>query len=249
MALLRKFLTPKLAYTIEHLFPIKRAHDKRMIEHYRNFISNGDLVFDVGANLGERTKIFRILGAKVVAIEPTSYCSGYLKKLFKDDINVVVESKALGGEKGTGEINVNKKLPVLSTMSKRFTTESRFSQRIQWERKEIISITTLDEMIEKYGVPKFCKIDVEGFEREVLAGLSTPIPMISFEFLFEFLDDSKECIEKILTLDNSEFNFNIGENMDYYFDSWVNKQQLLNTITNINDRQLWGDIYARSKQI
>jgi len=245
MALLRKYLSPKLAYEAEHLFPSKRAHRARMIEHYRQFIKSGDLVFDVGANLGERSKVFRALGAKVIAIEPTSYCSNYLKDLFKGDSNVVVVPKALGEKEGTGEINVNEKLPVLSTMSSKWATESRFSKDYQWERKETISITTLDVIIKQYGIPKFCKIDVEGFEKQVLSGLSTPIPMISFEFLFEFLDDSKECIDKILSLSNAQFNFNIGEEMDFALQSWSIKQQLLEAIINRNDPKLWGDIYAK----
>lgn len=246
MAFLRKYFSPKLAYEAEHLFPTKRAHRSRMIKHYRQFIKSGDLVFDVGANLGERSKVFRAIGAKVIAIEPTSYCSNYLKKLFKNDSNVVVVPKALGEKEGTGEINVNEKLPVLSTMSGKWATESRFSKDYQWERKEMISVTTLDVLIKNYGIPKFCKIDVEGFEKQVLSGLSTPIPMISFEFLFEFLDDSTECIEKTLALSFAEFNFTIGEEMDFTLPNWSTKQQLFESIVSKNNPKLWGDIYVKT---
>ncbi len=245
MAFLRKYLNPKLAYTVEHLFPEKRKHRSRMIEHYRQFIKKDDLVFDVGANLGERTKVFRALGAKVIAIEPTSYCSNYLKQLFHGDDHVIVVTKALGEREGIGEINVNEKLPVLSTMSPKWATESRFSKNYQWERRETISITTMDILINQYGIPNFCKIDVEGFELQVLSGLSTPIPIISFEFLFEFLNDAIKCMDRILTISKSEFNFNVGEEMNFFLPAWSNKEHLVDTVVKIKDPKLWGDIYVK----
>lgn len=245
MALLRKHLPPKLAYAAEHLFPRKRRHRNRMIEHYRQFISPGDLVFDVGANLGERSKVFRSLGARVIAIEPTKYCSTFLSDLFRGDRDVIVVPKALGEKEGLGEIKVSEKLPVLSTMSPKWTTESRFSQDYQWETTEKIQITTLDNLIIEYGIPKFCKIDVEGFELHVLKGLSRPLPMISFEFLFEFLDDAMACAERLESIGTVEFNFNVGEEMDFNLPSWVKKLSLRQRLIEMKNPKLWGDIYAK----
>lgn len=247
MALIRRLFHPKIAYILEHSFPEKRAHRKRMIDHYREFIRSGDLVFDVGANLGERSKIFRALGARVIAIEPTKYCSEYLQKLFSNDKDVVVVPRALGACEGIGEISINEKLPVLSTMSNKWSTESRFSKDYSWERKESISITTLDKMIELYGTPRFCKIDVEGFELQVLSGLSTPIPYISFEFLNEFIDDARNCVEKISSMGNAEFNYNIGEQMDFALPQWVAEEELFESMKKQQNEQLWGDIYSRSE--
>lgn len=248
MALLRKTLHPKLVYFIEHLFPEKRNHRKRMIEHYRQFVSQGDLVFDVGANLGERTKVFRALGAKVIAIEPTSYCVNYLKKLFSDDSKVTVVPYALGDNEGAGEISINEKLPVLSTMSSKWSTESRFSKDYKWERKETITITTMDNLIQQYGIPSFCKIDVEGFELQVLTGLHSKIKMISFEFMYEFLEDALKCIDQLEKNGSVILNFNIAENMDFHLLNWSSKAELKNGITDLNDKKLWGDIYAKAKE-
>lgn len=247
MALLRKFLPPKWAYFGEHIFPEKRKHRSRMIEHYRQFINPGDLVFDVGANLGERTKVFRELGAKVIAIEPTSCCVNYLQHLFVGDDNVIVVGYALGEQEGTGEIRVSEKLPVLSTMSPKWVTESRFSKNYHWEKTEKIKITTMDKLIVQYGSPAFCKVDVEGFELEVFRGLSSKIPMISFEFLYEFLDDSMKCIDTLASIGTMELNFNIGEDMEFFSKSWIGKEEIRSEIMKMGNEKLWGDIYVRMR--
>lgn len=245
MAILRKYLSPPLVYTIEHLFPSKRSHRERMIEHYKQFIKPGDLVFDVGANLGERTKVFRAIGAKVVAVEPTNYCVAYLRALFANDPDVTILPVALGQKEGTGEININEKLPVLSTMSNKWINNSRFSNSNTWDKKETITIATLDSLIQKYGRPSFCKIDVEGFEYEVISGLSSSIPLISFEFMYEFIEDTKKIVDRINSLYAAEYNFNIGEEMDLFQPQWSDAQTLFASLKERNDPILWGDVYVR----
>ena len=46
----------------------------------------------------------------------------------------------------------------------------------------MVPVTTLDALIERHGVPSFVKVDAEGFEEEVLQGLSRSIKALSFEF-------------------------------------------------------------------
>ena len=43
---------------------------------YRQFIEPGDLVFDIGAHVGDRVSSFRRLGARVVAVEPQALLIG-----------------------------------------------------------------------------------------------------------------------------------------------------------------------------
>src|SRR5579859_7288140 len=80
------------------------AHDKRIQTFYKQFVSSGDLVFDVGANIGERIEIFRSLGAKVVSVEPHPECIQVLKKKFTGDWDVVVVPRALGSHVGLGNL-------------------------------------------------------------------------------------------------------------------------------------------------
>ena len=74
---------------------------------------------------------------------------------------------------------------VLSTLSEEYIQKNlesgRFSQD-SWEGEEIVRVSTLDFFIKKYGCPKFIKIDVEGFEAEVVRGLTKSVEMLSLEF-------------------------------------------------------------------
>ena len=111
--------------------------------------------------------------------------------------------------------------------------------------KKIIPVTTLDNLIDEFGMPIFCKIDVEGFELQVLKGLSFPIKYISFEFTREFFDDMKLCINYLLSLGYKQFNCSFKEFAKMYLESWNKADVLCQKLELLDDSLLWGDIYAK----
>jgi hypothetical protein len=128
---------------------------------------------------------------------------------------------------------------------KNVRTESRFSGTNQWGKRIIVEIITLDSLIAKHGLPRFCKIDVEGFEVSVIKGLSKPIPFISFEFTREFFYDAKACIDHLAALGPAVFNFSVGESMELLDREWMSPEKLYERIHAEQDELLWGDIYVR----
>jgi hypothetical protein len=135
--------------------------------------------------------------------------------------------------------------PTISTLFQAWTTEGRFAGQFQWTKRERVPVTTLDNLIASYGMPKFCKIDVEGFEKQALDGLSKPIPFISFEFCAEFLAIAKCCGERLLSIGAYEFQISLGESMDFALPHWVDSASLYEKLDSYSQSSHWGDVYAR----
>jgi len=230
---------------IEALCPRSWRSCLTMMDFYSQFIQEGDLCFDVGANFGNRTEVFWGLGAKVLCIEPQHACLIKLRSLFKGNKDIIIIDTALGEREGVGELAICADEPTISTMSDKWKNEGRFSTQYCWSQTETVAITTLDALIETYGFPKFCKIDVEGFEEPVLKGLSRPIPYISFEFTREFFEDTKKCITHLLSIAPAQFNCSLGESMEMLLPEWGDASTLYTTLDSCEDEFLWGDIYVR----
>jgi len=236
-----KYMIKKILRFMQHML-----HKRKERNLYSSFISPQDLVFDVGANIGEHTEVFLELGAKVVCIEPQESCIKHLRKKFKNNKNVVIVKKGLSAEVGMLPLFICEEANTISTFSEKWKT-GRF-RNYQWNKKVEVSVTTLDELIKKYGVPSFCKIDVEGYDLQVLHGLSSKIPCISFEFTVEFLDDAKSCVEYLSSLGTVKFNFCIGASMKLHSDKWLTSKELFDKLASIGNENLWGDIYAKFEE-
>ena len=218
---------------------------------YKSIINKNDLVFDIGANIGNRTKMFLELGAKVVCVEPQVECIEIIKRRFGEKISIV--QKVLGEEENNVDFYVASTNTV-STYSKKFIKETKENGRfknIKWDKKISVEMTNLDSIIKEYGIPKFCKIDTEGSEINVLRGLSIPIEYISFEFTPEIGKDSLMCIDRLLEIDsNYQFNYSEGESLEFISDKWVQKVDMKNFLSPMifNKPMVFGDIYSRLGQ-
>lgn len=211
---------------------------------YKAFVQPNDLVFDVGANYGNRVALFLSLEAKVVAIEPQQKCVAYLKNKFK---NVEIEAVGLGAKREL-KIFYEADHSVLSTFSDSYiekVKDTRHKTSI-WTKKEEIQIVTLDELILKHGQPSFIKIDVEGYEYTVLEGLSQKTGTISFEYnVPEMADTVIKCLDKLQNLGYNSFNYAIGESM-VFKNNWVSYIEFMAIVQQDAFLQTsFGDIYAK----
>ncbi|GAA4333773.1 FkbM family methyltransferase [Flaviaesturariibacter amylovorans] len=223
-----------------------RYHPLR-VAFYRQFISTGDVVFDVGANVGNRVQAFLECGARVVAVEPQPACVQVLRGKFNDTITI--ENIGLASKPGELEMHLSTDSTV-STFSTEFrdVTRDRFRYS-EWTDTIKVPISTLDLLLEKYGTPKFCKIDVEGFEPEVLRGLSRPIPFLSLEYCVpEAAGQLRECVDLLHRLSpGGTFNYSSGESMTWALPEWQSYEQFLQHLADpAFTRTLFGDIYFKS---
>ncbi|PCJ25161.1 MAG: methyltransferase [Flavobacteriales bacterium] len=222
---------------------VKKSERK---EFYSQFIKQNDIVFDVGANKGNRTVIFLELGAKVVAIEPQKECYEHLTKRFGDKINLV----KLGlGEKESIETMYVSGSTLISSFSKDHVDmmqEDRF-KGADWGDTIEIKMTTMDVLIDKYGTPAFCKIDVEGYEYDVLKGLSKPLNSLSLEYIVpENTQVLVDCLKHLSNLGSIECNFSYGESMKYNLPKWKSGQEMIDFVqTDEFIETSYGDVYIK----
>ncbi len=225
-------------------------HDARNLsqqQFYASLLGRDDMVFDVGANIGQRSQIFAALCRKVVAIEPQAECLKHLRSRFKFTKKVVIESVALsdaGGEAVIYESDSH----TLSSMSREFiesVSQERFKTS-HWNRAVTIKTQTLDYLIKKHGLPKFIKIDVEGFEINVLKGLSKAVPFLSFEYNPELIQEARSCIDIINRITNQyHYNYCLGEELDFVLPHDLPYTDFINQgLPAIAQQGNFGDIYA-----
>lgn len=226
-------------------YPEVIKKEREFLNFYSQFIEKDDLCFDIGANVGSKAKLFLKSGAKVVAVEPQKNCCQRMQRLYGTNENLTIINKGLADKPGYLDLSICDSYHGLSTMSEKWKREGRFAQEYKWTKTQKVPVITLDNLITEYGLPKFCKIDVEGFEVSVLKGLTKPIPYISFEFHREFFDNAKKCINYLLSLGSAEFNCAIGESRELLFSKWVSAVELYNRLAAIEDEDLWGDIYVK----
>lgn len=224
------------------------AHDQEILEFYSTFVSRGTLCFDIGANIGNRVKILLKLQAEVVAVEPQDECLRTLRTVYGSNRNLTIVQKAIGESEGEAEIMISN-ANTISSLSPEWIESVRKSGRFSeyiWNKKQIVPMTTLDRLIEQYGTPSFIKIDVEGFEYQVVKGLSQPVKMLSLEFTPEFIESTFKCIDHLQRLGDIRLNYSVGETMHLALEKWGTPREMIRILSRFrDDNSLFGDVYVQ----
>lgn len=202
----------------------------------------GELVFDIGAHIGNKADWFLARGARVVVVEPQPLNVEALRMRFASNPNAVILQNGLSETYGIMTMHINDET-VLSTFSPQWKT-GRF-MNTSWRDQIEVQMRTLDSLVAEYGVPRYVKIDVEGHEKSVMLGLSRKIGAISLEFTTEFFSDVRDLIWYARGLGYDKFNFSLGESDSYELDRWVRADVVVEKLGSACalDALAWGDIY------
>ena len=224
--------------------PLKRRRARVL---YGQFVRPGALCFDIGAHLGNRIGHFRALGARVVALEPQPALMRILRLLYRTDPGVTLIEAAAGGAPGTAPLFVPAANPTVASLSPGWVaavSRDPDFRGMLWRERAIVAVTTLDALIAEHGMPDFCKIDVEGFESEVLKGLTHPIAALSVEYVRATLDIALEAVTRLSALGRYHFNLSPGESMRLAAPDWCSAREIVERLKALSANHGSGDVYA-----
>ncbi len=221
---------------------------RRLRRFYAPLIRPGDLCFDIGAHVGNRVAAWLGLGARVVAVEPQAHLMTWLRRLYGRAPGVTLVGAAVGASPGEGLLHVDPGNPTVATLSTAWMAavggDASFG-RVRWDESTSVPVTTLDALIAAQGRPALCKIDVEGFEVEVLRGLSQPLPLLSFEYIPAAIDAAQACLARLAELGDYVYNSFPGESLRWAEAEWLSGAAMAARLDELARGRGSGDIFAR----
>jgi len=234
-------LRSSYAYDLYWAFANQRILDDRAKEvaFYKNILRDfrkGDIIFDIGANEGNKTDIFIRLGAKVVAVDPDEANQEVLRQRFLKHRfapkTVSIEGKAVSDGIAVKTMWIDAPGSAKNTLSPRWVEtlrndETRFGQPFHFTHQRQVETTTLEKLVAAHGTPFFIKIDVEGHEPSVLRGLNRAVPYLSFEVnLPEFKVEGLQCIDVLNEITtNGEFNYTVDCLRGLMLEQWMPQRE------------------------
>lgn len=221
--LVRKILNPLHIDIVKYPSSDLRRRQK-LLDHFKI-----NKILDVGANSGQYASLIRDTGFKgeIVSFEPVKHVFENLKKKSKKDAKWTVHNMGLGNRKEDLEINVSQNTfssSILNMMPEHLNSEP---EAIYLE-KQCIKVDMLDnlyhELVDSNDVV-FLKLDVQGFEKNVLEGAReylkkitgvqvemSIIEMYEGELTYlQMIDYLKERGFKLYSLENGFFNKKTGQ--------------------------------------
>lgn len=213
---------------------------------YSGILNSGDLVFDVGTHVGSRARAMRSAGAKVVAFEPQAPFTRFLRWSLPKDVTLV--EAALGSKESEAQLAVSTLHPTVSSLRTDFVSEASNAsgfEHVRWDSWQRVRVVTLDSQIQQYGQPRYVKIDVEGFELEVLSGLSKPLELLSIEYLPSFPKLTLAVVDRIAELGEFRFNAVVGEKAKFLWSEWRDVDSVKTWLKAQPADAASGDLFAR----
>lgn len=219
----------------------------KQLDFYRRLLTDlrpGDLIFDIGANEGFKTDLFLRLGARVVAIEPDETNQSILRERFARfrlvRRPIVIVGKAVSENNTPGIMWIDGPGSAVNTLSQKWATTLNANKTrhahghfgLEFAQNKTVETTTVEQLMAVHGVPIFIKIDVEGYELNVIRGLQRPVPYLSFEVnLPEFRSEGLQCVEILGRLAAAgRFNYAVDCEQGLALEVWLSADDFLQVL-------------------
>lgn len=157
-------------------------HIEKSAEIAKKFKFQNDMIVDIGGARGYTAYLFHqfLPKASIMVFEPLSENIPAIKKELAGISNIKIVQKALGNEVGEKLINRSSRITSSSLLDFETNIDSAYMQEALKENTtETIQICKLDEELSDVSKIGIIKIDVQGFEVEVLKGAKNTLAKTS----------------------------------------------------------------------
>jgi FkbM family methyltransferase len=181
-----------------------QSRERNEMDTLKRLVRPSDTVFDIGAHIGYTALFFASLApdGHVHSFEPGSNNLPYLRRNVANKLNITVVESAVGDQCGTALLGVedisgqNNSLDQ-SLNALRYTAAAAFL--VPHIQQEPVPVTTVDQYCSDTDVqPQLMKIDVEGYEREVLAGAEQTLASARPILMVEVSQNPRDVMNLIL---------------------------------------------------
>jgi len=232
-----------LRWAQDHIADRARLREfSERLEFYRSFIREDDLCFDVGSNIGDISAVLLRLGARVIAIDPQPAAMRELRARLAGNAKLACVQAGVAESPGELELYLHDQVGTTSMVK-------------EWSPGRIVNsitvpVMTLDDLIARFGVPRYCKIDVEGFELNVLRGLSSQLELLSFEFHIDqkSMTAASRCLNLLEQHGDIEMNITSYKRYAFAWSNWVRRNDFEKRFADDfgdDPAFAYGDIFVR----
>jgi FkbM family methyltransferase len=206
-----------------------------------------NVLVDVGANHGLYTDANINKFSHFILVEANPLLYQELIEKYKSFPNITV-IHAIASNKPSETFYVSN-ADQISTVDTDWITKSRFSKNYTWRPLHGIKTIPLDKIVELFPTIERIKIDVEGYEYNVLQSLHKKVPTLCFEWAEEKKEELLLSIQYVKDLGYQYFHVQYEDKYAYEVpsDQWVDfntLHHLLDTTCQMDRKEKWGMIWA-----
>lgn len=259
------FVVPDLIYEhvvhSENRWTIDKEENEKMLPDIIKKIKDlkiSKIYFDIGVNEGFYTRNLFLSKPDdvdlVVCVDPNPISIDMLEFNLSDyKNNVAIVKKAVSSDKSNYiDFYVCNRRNVISTCDLEWIEHSRFSKRIprdEWIKTQV-ETTTIDQLVEEYGEPIEIKIDVEGYDLNVIKSMKKYYEgcKISFEWSEEKYLETIGAINYLHRLGYKDFHIQMEDKYDYEPSEYLDYFEVvkkLNEVCVFDRCEMWGMIHVK----
>jgi len=205
------------------------------------------ILIDIGANRGLYADANAASYDQCILVEANPELSMFLLEKYKGNEKMVIENKIVSNK--TNETFYISNADTISTVDREWVSNSRFSQNYSWRPVEGLPTCSIDTLVQTYGTPSFLKVDVEGYEYNVILSMTQKYCPLAFEWAEEKKEEILLTLKYLHSLGYTKFALQLEDAYTHKVndDEWYvfsTMYSILEGSCEVARKSSWGMLWA-----